>query len=442
MSSSAEQLLSALRAGAWSKVADLRKGLWFTLGAILVYRLGTYIPVPGVNPGFMDRLLNTHWSDALDLFDVFTGGAVRRFSLFTLNIAPYLSAVGLINAATPVIPRLSRLKDQGIAGKKQLNSYAVWLGTVMSLVLSYQVARSLEGAHDAFGSAVNHPGWLFRVSCMVTMTGGMLLLTWLGQQMNERGIGLGFILIGTSGLFVSLPVAIGSLSGFRKTAGLPPYTAWGLLPVAGIIITAMVFFEMAQRRIPVRMPRRDSTNRRAFDVGGPFLPIRTNPSSMAPSVTATTILLLPSTLFGFLDAGPAVRQFFQGPLGRGQPLYLLLYAMTTVAIAFVSAAHAVDGKQIAQQLKVSGQFVPGQRPGLQTAVYLNQIRIRLTLVGAVYLCGLCVPLELLIGRFGLPTYFTGAALVGIVTLIGDIVDRLNFITSAMRYDGLIHVSRR
>jgi preprotein translocase subunit SecY len=226
----AEDLLSAFRSGSWSKVPALRQRVLFTLGVVLVYRLGTYIPIPGVNADFMRQLLDEHRHDALGFFDVFTGGAVRRFSLFTLNIAPYLTAAGLIKRATPLVPRLKELKDQGLAGYAILDRYAMCLAALIALFVAFQVSGALEGASNAAGPAVAHSGWRFRLTCMVILVGGTLLLTWLGRLINQRGIGPGFILVGTSGLFVNLPVAIESLSGFGRSAGWPPYAVWLLLP--------------------------------------------------------------------------------------------------------------------------------------------------------------------------------------------------------------------
>ena len=228
MASSSDYYLAVLSPRAWAGQSLLRQAMLFTLGAILVYRIGTYIPVPGVNAGFMARLLDEHRNDALGLLDVFTGGAVRRFSIFTLNIVPYATAIGLLKSATPFSARLRALKEQGWSGQRTLNHDAMMLAVLVALVSSYQTAVALESAHNAAGPAVLHPGWLFRITCMLTLTAGSSFLTWLCHQINERGIGLGFtspgaglgfVLIGASGLFVSLPQAIGTLSGFGGGAG-------------------------------------------------------------------------------------------------------------------------------------------------------------------------------------------------------------------------------
>ena len=449
MASSPERFLEALKAGAWSRVADLRQGVLFTLGAILVYRLGTYIPVPGVNAGFMAALLNEHRNDALGLLDVFTGGAVRRFSVFTVHIVPYVTALALIKAATPFSPRLTALKEQGLSGARRINQYGMLLAAVLSLILSYRVAVALEGAHNAFGPAVSRPGGLFLVSCTVTMTGGSLFLTWLAHDINERGIGLGFsgpgnglgfVLIGTSGLFVSMPQALASVPAFGRSMGLPSYMPWALLPAAIVLVTFITFFEQSQRRLPVDSPRR-TPGKRSFGTGS-YLPIRANPAGIGPSATAASILLTPVTLCGFLSPASPVRQFFEGPFARGQPLYLAAYAIAVVVIAFITVPQNFDVAKVAQKFRETGEFIPGYRPGQATAAYVGQVLRRMTAVGMLYLCLVCVPLEWLIGRYGLAEAFVGAAIIGMVTLIVQIIEHLAFLATPALYDGFIQTSRR
>ncbi|HUB15345.1 MAG TPA: preprotein translocase subunit SecY [Acetobacteraceae bacterium] len=436
MASDAEEFIAVLRAGVWSKSAILRQGVWLTLIVLLCYRLGTYIPVPGVNAGFMHALLDEHRQDALGLQDAFTGGAVRRFSLFTLGITPYLTAVGLIRSATPVIPFLARIKDLGLLGQQQLDRYVMYLAAVLALVSSYSVAIGLEGASNEFGPAVAHPGGWFRVTCALTLVAGTLLLSWMARLIDQHGFGPGVVLVGTSGLFVTLPGAIASLSGFGRPVGWPLYAVWCLLPGMVLAVALIVFFEQARRRIPIDMAKRQ-VGRRLFDVPRPGLPLRANPAGMSPSLSATSILLTPATLTGLLTAFPAVRAFVTGPLARGQPLYLLLYAAAVIILSFTVAAKQIDGSEIADRLRKGGQFIPGVRPGLQTADYIGRVRTRLVLPGAGYILALCVPLELLIGRFGLPDAFTGAALVGMVTLILEIVAQLDSVALSVRYEGLI-----
>ncbi len=449
MASVAELVVDALRKGALRGSPLLRQGLGFTALALIVARLGTYIPAPGVTPGFMEDVLNQHWNDALGLFDVFTGGAVRRFSLFTLNIAPYLFAVSAIDSGTAVVPALKALKAQGLPGQIRLDRYAMRLTVAVAAVSSFQAAIMLEGLHDAAGPAVPHPGWLFRLTCVVTLTGGSLFLTWLARQINLRGIGaggefrtafsgLGFKLVGTSGLFVSLPVALGSLPDPAKL----PFPVWLLLPAAVVLVAFMVFVGQAMRRTPVNEARRTLPNRLGIQGAQSWLPFRANPAGMDPSVSATTVVLFPATIVAHVGVPPAVRHFIDGPLARGQPLYLLLYALVLIALCYPYACKAINPDEIADKMKKQYEYIPGLRPGAATAEYVQATRNRLIAIGAAYLCVVCIPLELLVGRYGFPADFTGAAVVGMITMSLDLTGNLYLDMVPGQYEGLIRPVRR
>src|SRR5689334_20536019 len=337
MASAAEQLAANLSLGVFSKATELKKRIWFTLGALIVYRLGTYIPVPGVDAAVMGEMLQQHSGGILGMFDMFTGGALRRMTVFALNIMPYISASIIIQLMTAAVPSLEALKKEGEAGRKKLNQYTRYLTVFIAMFQSYGIAVGLEAMHGSFGPAVVDPGWFFRFSCIITLVGGTMFLMWLGEQITARGIGNGQSLIIMSGIVAGLPSALASLLDLSRTGAMSGFFVIGFLVIAVLTIAAIVFVERAQRRIPVQYPKRQMGNR-MFGGDSTHMPLKINTSGVIPPIFASSILLIPATVAGFATNGPAWLQWISTQVGHGQPLYMALYAFLIIFFAYFYTA--------------------------------------------------------------------------------------------------------
>ncbi len=313
MASAAEQLAANLSLGVFSKATELKKRIWFTLGALIVYRIGTYIPVPGVDAAVMGEMLQQHSGGILGMFDMFTGGALRRMTVFALNIMPYISASIIIQLMTAAIPSLEALKKEGEAGRKKLNQYTRYLTVFIAMFQSYGIAMGLESMHGSFGPAVIYPGWFFRFSCVITLVGGTMFLMWVGEQITARGVGNGTSLIIMSGIVANLPNALASLLDLGRTGALSPFFIVGFMVLAVFVIAFIVFIERAQRRIPVQYPKRQVGNR-MFGGDSTHMPLKINTSGVIPPIFASSILLIPATIAGFSAGGPAWMQWISAQL--------------------------------------------------------------------------------------------------------------------------------
>ncbi len=444
MASAAEQLAANLNLGVLAKATELKKRIWFTLGALLVYRIGTYVPVPGVDAAVMAEMLRQHGGGILGMFDMFTGGALGRMTVFALNIMPYISASIIIQLMASAVPTLEALKKEGESGRKKLNQYTRYLTVLIAVFQAYAIAVGLESIRGSFGPAVLDPGLFFRVSCVVTLVGGTMFLMWLGEQITARGIGNGISLIIFAGIVANLPSALVATLELGRTGALSTVFIILFLAMALGVIALVVFVERAQRRIPVQYPKRQVGNR-MFGGENTHLPLKLNTSGVIPPIFASSLLLLPATVAGFSSDqggdGGGWLTTVANLLAHGQPLYMLLYAALIVFFAFFYTAIVFNPTETADNLKKYGGFIPGIRPGQNTADYFDRVLTRLTAVGAVYLCVVCLLPEILISRYGVPFYFGGTSLLIIVSVTMDTVAQVQSHLFAHQYEGLIRKAR-
>jgi preprotein translocase subunit SecY len=440
MASAAEQLAANLSLGVFSKATELKKRIWFTLGALIVYRIGTYIPVPGVDAAVMGEMLQQHSGGILGMFDMFTGGALRRMTVFALNIMPYISASIIIQLMTAAMPSLEALKKEGEAGRKKLNQYTRYLTVFIAMFQSYGIAMGLESMHGSFGPAVIYPGWFFRFSCVITLVGGTMFLMWLGEQITARGVGNGTSLIIMSGIVANLPNALASLLDLGRTGALSPFFIVGFIVLAVFVIAFIVFVERAQRRFPVQYPKRQVGNR-MFGGDSTHMPLKINTSGVIPPIFASSILLIPATIAGFSAGGPPWMQWISTQLSHGSAVYMLLYAAMIVFFSYFYTAVVFNPQETADNLKKYGGFIPGIRPGTATADYFDHVLTRLTTVGGLYLVAVCLLPEVLISDYGLPFYFGGTSILIVVSVTMDTVTQIQSHLLAHQYEGLIRKAR-
>jgi preprotein translocase subunit SecY len=433
MASAAEQLAANLNFGAFAKAEALKKRIWFTLGALLVYRLGTYIPMPGIDPTAFAQAFNNAAGGVIGLFNMFSGGAVQRMAIFALGIMPYISASIIIQLLTSVVPSLDALKKEGEAGRKIINQYTRYGTVLLAIAQSYGIAIGLEGGNGI----VADPGLFFRLTTVVTLTGGTIFLMWLGEQITARGIGNGISLIIFSGIVANLPHALaGTLELGRQGALSVPVIA-AVFVVAVVVIAFIVFIERAQRRLLIQYPKRQVGNR-MFQGESSHLPLKLNTSGVIPPIFASSLLLLPATVANFTAGqGPGWMSTVSALLGHGQPLYMTLYALMIVFFAFFYTAIVFNPTDTADNLKKHGGFIPGIRPGTKTAEYIDYVLTRITLIGAIYLVAVCLLPEFLISATGVPFYFGGTSLLIVVTVTMDTVAQIQGHLLAHQYEGLV-----
>ncbi|MFN3448921.1 MAG: preprotein translocase subunit SecY [Roseococcus sp.] len=442
MASATDQLAGSLNLGVLAKATELKQRIWFTLGALIVYRIGTYIPVPGVDAAVMGEMLRQHGGGILGMFDMFTGGALGRMTVFALNIMPYISASIIVQLMTAAIPAWEQLKKEGESGRKKLNQYTRYLTLLIAIFQAYGISVGLEGIRGSMGPAVADPGWFFRISCVITLTGGTMFLMWLGEQITARGVGNGISLIIFAGIVANLPSALVATLELGRTGALSTFFIIFFLIAALGVIFVVVFVERAQRRIPVQYPKRQVGNR-MFGGEATHLPLKLNTSGVIPPIFASSLLLLPATIAGFTTdrTDDTWLQWLANQLAHGQPAYMALYMALIVFFAFFYTAVVFNPAETADNLKKYGGFVPGIRPGQNTAEYLDRVLTRLTAVGAIYLCVVCLIPELLISNYGVPFYFGGTSLLIIVTVTMDTVAQVQSHLFAHQYEGLIKKAR-
>ncbi len=441
MASAAEQLAAHMNLGAFSKATELKKRIWFTLGALIVYRLGTYIPLPGIDPAAVADIFNRQAGGILGMFNMFAGGALGRMTIFALNIMPYISASIIMQLMTTVMPQLEALKKEGEAGRKRINQYTRYLTVVITAAQAYGLAVGLEGMQSSVGTAVIEPGLFFRFVTVITLVGGTLFLMWLGEQITARGVGNGISLIIFAGIVAGLPQALAGTLELGRTGALSAGLIIALLVMAVGVIFFIVFMERAQRRIIVQYPKRQQGNRMTAGESS-HLPLKINTAGVIPPIFASSLLLMPVTAIGFMAGqGPEWLTTVAAYLGRGQPLYLAIYLGLIVFFAFFYTAVVFNPSDTADNLKKYGGFIPGIRPGKNTAEYLDRVLTRLTVVGAGYLALVCLLPEILIAQFGVPFYFGGTSLLIVVTVTMDTVAQVQSHLLAHQYEGLIKKSK-
>ncbi len=437
MASAAEQFASSINFSALGKAQELKKRLWFTLFALVIYRLGTYIPVPGIDPDILKDIFSQSEGGILDMFNMLAGGALQRMTIFALNIMPYISASIIIQLMTTVSPHLAQLKKEGESGRKKINQYTRYGTVLLSTIQGYGIAVGLEGMAGSQGSAVIDPGYFFRFTTVVTLVGGTIFLMWLGEQITARGVGNGISLIIFSGIVAELPAALAQTLNLSRTGGLEVIFLFFLVVMVIGTITFIVFIERSQRRIIVQYPKRQVGNR-MFGGESSHLPLKLNTAGVIPPIFASSILLLPITIAGFnAGQGPEWLTWVTNYLAHGQPLYLLLYISGIMFFCFFYTAVVFNPADTADNLKKYGGFIPGIRPGKNTASYLDHVLTRLTVVGACYLAAVCLLPEMLIAYKSLPFYFGGTSLLIVCTVTMDTVAQIQAHLLAHQYEGLI-----
>jgi preprotein translocase subunit SecY len=433
MVSAAEQLAANLNFSALAKAEELKKRIWFTLGALLVYRLGTYIPLPGIDPSAWDQIFRTQAGGILGMFNMFSGGGIHRMAIFALNIMPYISASIILQLMTTVSPTLEQLKKEGEQGRKTINQYTRYLTVVLAAFQAYGISIGLEGA----GSVVSDPGWFFRISTVITLTGGTIFLMWLGEQVTSRGIGNGISLIILAGIVAELPSAIAGTLELGRQGALSTGIILAVLVMAVAVIGFIVFMERAQRRLLIQYPKRQVGNR-MFEGQSSHLPLKLNTSGVIPPIFASSLLLLPTTVANFnAGQGPEWLTIVTTQLGHGRPLFLILYIALIVFFAFFYTAIVFNPTETAENLKKHGGFIPGIRPGERTAEYIDHVLSRITVVGAAYLAVVCLIPEMLIAYAAVPFYFGGTSLLIVVSVTMDTVAQIQGYLLAHQYEGLI-----
>ncbi|MBB4482177.1 preprotein translocase subunit SecY [Rhizobium etli] len=438
MASAAEQLASNLNFSTFAKAEDLKKRLWFTLAALLVYRLGTHIPLPGLNPEAYAQAFRGQAGGILGLFNMFSGGAVERMAIFALGIMPYISASIIVQLMTSVVPALENLKKEGEQGRKIINQYTRYGTVILGALQAYGIAAGLESGQGL----VVEPGLFFRVSTVLTLLGGTMFLMWLGEQITSRGIGNGISLIIFAGIAAGLPAALAGTLELGRTGALSTPLILLVIIVAIAVIGIIVFVERAQRRLLIQYPKRQVGNR-MFQGDTSHLPLKLNTSGVIPAIFASSLLLLPATIAGFASttAMPAWATSIVAALGHGQPLYMLLYAALIAFFAFFYTAIVFNPKDTADNLKKHGGFIPGIRPGERTAEYIDYVLTRITVIGAIYLVFVCILPEILVSQTGIPLALGGTSLLIVVSVTLDTVAQIQGHLIAQQYEGLIKKSK-
>ena len=439
MVSAAEQLAANLNFGAFSKAEELKKRIWFTLGALVVYRIGTFIPMPGIDPIAFAETFRQNASGILGMVNLFAGGAIERMAIFALNFMPYISASIIMQLMSSVSPKLEALKKEGEQGRKQINQYTRYLTVVLAAFQAYGIAIGLEGSSGPAGSVVVDPGWFFRMSTVITLVGGTMFLMWLGEQITARGVGNGISLIIFAGIVAGLPSAIIGLFELARTGALATPLLLMLLVLMLAVVAAIVFMERAQRRLLIQYPKRQVGNR-MFQGEASHLPLKLNTAGVIPPIFASSLLLLPITAAQFSQGGTGGSEWLNAivaALGRGQPLHIAIYVAMIIFFAFFYTAVVFNANDTADNLRKYGGYLPGIRPGQKTAEYIDYVLTRITFVGAIYLAIVCVLPELLIAYAAVPFYFGGTSLLIAVSVTMDTVAQVQSHLLAHQYEGLI-----
>ena len=438
MASAAEQLASNLNFKAFARAEDLKKRLWFTLFALVVYRIGTHIPIPGIDPEAFARAFAQQSGGVLGMFNMFAGGAVERMALFALGIMPYISASIIMQLMTSVVPTLEALKKEGEQGRKVINQYTRYGTVILATLQAYGIAVGLESG----AGIVTDPGLFFKISCVLTLVGGTMFLMWLGEQITARGIGNGISLIIFAGIVAGLPGAISGTLELGRTGALSTVIILVVILVMVAAIGLIVFVERAQRRLLIQYPKRQVGNK-MFQGDTSHLPLKLNTAGVIPPIFASSLLLLPATLAGFSNTEtlPSWASTILATLGHGQPLYMVFYALMIGFFAFFYTAIVFNPKETADQLKKHSGFIPGYRPGERTAEYIDYVLTRITVVGALYLVIVCLLPEFLISAFSVPFYLGGTSLLIVVSVTLDTVAQVQGHLIAHQYEGLIKKSK-
>src|SRR6266567_1607324 len=424
MASAAEQLAASINLSAFSKATELKSRIWFTLTALVIYRLGTYIPIPGIDPAILHEIFQHNAGGILGMFDMFSGGALGRMTIFALNIMPYISSSIIFQLLTAVSPTLEALKKEGESGRKKLNQYTRYGTVLLAAVQSYGIAVGLEGMRSGNSSAVIDPGLSFRLVTVITLTGGTVFLMWLGEQITARGVGNGISLIIMAGIVANLPHALVATLELGRTGALSTVFIILFLVMSVVVVAVIVFMERAQRRILVQYPKRQQGNR-MFGGDASHLPLKLNTSGVIPPIFASSLLLLPASIASFEQGGGQGFGWIgtiTAYVAHGTPLYMALYISLIVFFCFFYTAIVFNPAETADNLRKYGGFIPGIRPGKNTADHLDYVLIR-------------------ISQYSVPFYFGGTSLLIVVSVTMDTVAQIHSHLLAHQYEGLIKKAR-
>ena len=438
MVSLAERMASNMDFAAFSKADELKKRLWFTVFALIVFRLGTFIPLPGIDPNVLSDIFARNSGGILGMFNMFAGGALERMTIFALNIMPYISASIIIQLGQSVIPSLAALKKEGEAGHRKITQMTRYLTVLITIVQGYGIAVGLQSMTGSAGiSAVVHPGFGFIFTTVVSLVGGTMFIVWLGEQITSRGVGNGSSLIITVGIIANIPSALAQTFELGRVGSMSLGVIALLMIMVLLLIYVIVLVERAQRKITIQYPKRQ-VGMRMTAAESSHLPLKINPTGVIPPIFASSLLLLPITIANLsAENGPAWVQTLSQLLGHGQPLYLGLYAFLIAFFAFFYTAVVFNPEDTADNLKKHGGFIAGIRPGKNTAEYLDYVITRLTVLGAFYLVALCILPEILISKLSVPFVLGGTTLLIVVQVTMDFVGQLQSHLIAYQYEGLI-----
>ena len=416
------------------KFGDLRRRITFLILALVVYRVGAHIPVPGIDPNQLQQLFKGQQGGILNLFNMFSGGALQRFTVFALGIMPYISASIIMQLMTYVVPTLESLKKEGESGRRKITQYTRYGTLGLALFQSLGIALALEGS----AGLVLHPGFGFRMTTVVSLTAGTMFLMWLGEQITERGLGNGISILIFGGIAAGLPGAIGGLFELIRTGAMSIVAAILIIGVMIFVTFAVVFVERGQRKILVNYAKRQVGNK-VYGGQSSHLPLKLNMSGVIPPIFASSIILLPATVVGWFATGEGMRWLkdISSALSPGQPIYVLLYAAMIIFFCFFYTALVFNSRETADNLKKSGAFIPGIRPGEQTAKHIDKILSRLTLAGAMYITAVCLLPEFLVLKYNVPFYFGGTSLLIIVVVTMDFWAQVQSYVMSQQYESLL-----
>jgi preprotein translocase subunit SecY len=442
MASAAEQMASNLSWSTFGKAKDLQSRILFAIGLLIVYRIGTYIPVPGIDAVRLAQFFEQASAGIGGMLNMFTGGAVGRMAIFALGIMPYISASIIVQLMTAMVPSLAQLKKEGEAGRKKINQYTRYGTVFLATFQAYGLALGLE----AEGMATD-PGWFFRISVVITLVGGTMFLMWLGEQITARGIGNGISLIIFVGIIAELPAALAQFFTQGRTGAISPAAIVGILLMAAAVITFVVFMERALRKITIQYPKRQ-VGQKIYGGESSHLPVKVNPAGVIPAIFASSLLLLPATVTTFAGPGATAEttggfwDVFNAYMGRGQPLNLIVFGGLVIFFTYFYTANvSFKSDDVADNLRKQGGFIPGIRPGQKTVEYLDYVVSRILVVGSAYLAAVVLLPEILVSELAVPFYFGGTSLLIVVSVTMDTISQVQSHMLAHQYEGLIEKSR-
>lgn len=439
MVSAAERLAANISMDTFTKATELKQRLWFVLGALIVARLGSYIPIPGIDPVILKEIFKTQAQGVLGVFNVFSGGSLGRMTIFALTIMPYISASIIVQLLSVAVPSLAQLRKEGEAGRRKINQYTRYGTVFLALVQGWGIAAGLEGMQTSAGaSAVIDPGLYFRITTTITLLGGTLFLMWLGEQITQRGIGNGISLIISTGIIAEFPSAFASMFELGRRGVLS--TELIILITLGLValLALIVFFERAQRKITVQHPKRQVGNK-LYQGQSTHMPIKLNMAGVIPPIFASSILLLPLTVANFNAGNPDMQWLsnITAYLQHGEPVYMALETVIIIFFSFFYTSIMFNVDETAENLKKNGAYVPGIRPGKNTADYMDYVTTRLTLIGAIYLAFVCILPQFVISKYSLPLFLGGTSLLIMANVLMDFVAQIQSHLFAHQYEGLL-----